>query len=54
MVREFRDSLREARTPELSGAVGLEALAVVLHVYESIAQGGAVMLPPHGPAALRA
>jgi predicted dehydrogenase len=54
MVREFRDSLREARAPELSGAVGLEALAVVLHVYESIAQGGAVMLPPPGPTASRA
>jgi UDP-N-acetyl-2-amino-2-deoxyglucuronate dehydrogenase len=54
MVREFRDSLRETRAPEMSGAVGLEVLAVVLHVYESIAQGGAVMLPLHGPAAPRA
>ena len=51
MVREFRDSIREAREPELSGAVGLEALAVVLHVYESMTQGVAVTLPPHGPAA---
>jgi hypothetical protein len=45
MVREFRDSIREARAPELSGAVGLEALGVVLSVYESMEKGVSVMLP---------
>ena len=46
MVREFRDSIREARAPEVSGAVGLEALGVVLTVYESMEKGTSVMLPP--------
>ena len=46
MVQEFRDSIREEREPEMSGAAGLEDLAVVLKVYESMEQGVAVLLPP--------
>ena len=49
MVREFCASIREGRAPEVSGAVGLAALAVVLHVYESMEQGVAVRLPPSAP-----
>ena len=49
MVQEFRASIREARAPEMSGAAGLDDLAVVLKVYESMEKGGAVMLPPSWP-----
>ena len=45
MVQEFRASIRERREPEMSGAAGLEDLAVVLKVYESMEKGVAVMLP---------
>ena len=43
MVREFRDSIREGRLPEVSGIEGLKDLALVLKAYESIEQG--VSLP---------
>jgi hypothetical protein len=49
MVQEFRASIREEREPEMSGAAGLEDLAVVLKVYESMEKGGAVVLPPAWP-----
>jgi predicted dehydrogenase len=49
MVQEFRASIREGREPEMSGAAGLDDLAVVLKVYESIEKGDAVMLPPSWP-----
>lgn len=39
MVREFRDSIREGRQPEMSGAEGLGDLAVVLQAYESMTRG---------------
>ena len=35
MVREFRDSIREGRNPEVSGADGLGDLKLVLKAYES-------------------
>ena len=43
MVREFRDSIVEAREPLTSGAVGIDDLSVVLKAYESIERG--VSLP---------
>jgi predicted dehydrogenase len=49
MVQEFRASIREEREPEMSGAAGLEDLAVVLKVYESMETGVAVLLPPAWP-----
>jgi predicted dehydrogenase len=49
MVQEFRNSIREEREPELSGSVGLAALAVVLKVYESMEHRHAVVLPPSEP-----
>jgi predicted dehydrogenase len=42
MVREFRDSIREGREPEVSGEEGLSDLAVVLKAYESMKQGAAL------------
>jgi predicted dehydrogenase len=39
MVREFRDSIREGRAPEVSGAEGLADLALVLRAYESVERG---------------
>lgn len=44
MVWEFRNSIREARQPEVSGAAGLDDLAVVLKAYESMASGQPVTL----------
>ena len=46
MVQEFRDSIRDKREPELSGAAGLNALAVVLNVYESMENRAVVLLSP--------
>ena len=46
MVQEFRDSIRDQREPELSGAAGLNALAVVLNVYESMKNRAVVLLSP--------
>ena len=43
MVREFRDSIREGREPQMSGAAGMDDLAVVLKAYESVERG--VSLP---------
>ena len=43
MVRAFRDSVRERQAPEMSGAEGLNDLAVVLKAYEAMEQG--VSLP---------
>ena len=43
MVQEFRDSIREGRDPEVSGAEGLQDLAVTLTAYASAAQG--IVLP---------
>jgi predicted dehydrogenase len=43
MVREFRDSIRDGRMPEVSGAEGLRDLALVLKAYESMEKG--VSLP---------
>jgi UDP-N-acetyl-2-amino-2-deoxyglucuronate dehydrogenase len=43
MVRAFRDSVREGQAPEMSGAEGLNDLAVVLKAYEAMEQG--VSLP---------
>ena len=43
MVQEFRDSIREGRDPEVSGAEGLRDLAVTLTAYASAAQG--IVLP---------
>jgi predicted dehydrogenase len=42
MVREFRDSIREGREPEVSGEEGLSDLAIVLKAYESMKQGAAL------------
>ena len=39
MVKEFVDSIREGRGPEMSGAEGLEDLALVLKAYESVGAG---------------
>lgn len=44
MVREFRDSIREGREPEVSGQEGLGDLAVVLKAYESMERGSALPL----------
>jgi predicted dehydrogenase len=44
MVAEFRDSIREGRAPEMSGAAGLEDLTVVLKAYESMETGQPVPL----------
>ncbi len=44
MVREFRDSIRQARPPEVSGAEGLADLALVLKAYESVALGASLPL----------
>jgi predicted dehydrogenase len=44
MVREFRDSIREGREPEVSGEEGLSDLAVVLKAYESMKQGAALSM----------
>jgi hypothetical protein len=49
MVQEFRASIREEREPEMSGAAGLDDLAVVLKVYESMETGDTVLLPPSWP-----
>jgi predicted dehydrogenase len=43
MVQAFRNSIQTGQEPEMSGAEGLRDLAVVLQVYESMAQG--VSLP---------
>src|SRR5262245_57816745 len=43
MIQAFRDSIRADQEPEMSGTEGLRDLAVVLKVYESMAQG--VSLP---------
>jgi predicted dehydrogenase len=42
MVREFRDSIREGREPEVSGQEGLADLAVVLKAYESVEKGASL------------
>ena len=44
MLREFRDSIREGREPEVSGVEGLNDLAVVLKAYESMERGALVSL----------
>ena len=44
MVREFRDSIREGREPEVSGQEGLSDLAVVLKAYESMGRGASLPL----------
>ena len=44
MVREFRDSIREGRQPEMSGREGLEDLEVVVKAYQSMESGVAVSL----------
>ncbi len=44
MVREFRDSIREGRQPEMSGREGLEDLEVVVKAYQSMQSGVAVAL----------
>ena len=44
MVREFRDSIREGRQPEMSGQEGLEDLKVVVKAYQSMESGVAVTL----------
>jgi len=45
MVREFQASIREEREPEMSGAAGLDDLAVVLKAYESMGKRAVVTLP---------
>ena len=42
MLREFRDSIRQGREPEMSGAEGLADLALVLAAYESARAGASV------------
>ncbi len=42
MVREFRDSIRQGREPEMSGREGLEDLEVVVKAYQSMESGVAV------------
>ena len=42
MVREFRDSIREGREPEVSGQEGLADLAVVLKAYECVEKGASL------------
>ncbi len=44
MVREFRDSIRQGREPEMSGREGLEDLEVVVKAYQSMQSGVAVAL----------
>jgi len=44
MVREFRDSIRQGRQPEMSGREGLEDLEVVVKAYQSMESGVAVAL----------
>ena len=44
MTLEFRDSIRQGRTPEMSGAEGLLDLALVLAAYESARRGAAVAM----------
>ena len=44
MVREFRDSIRQGRQPEMSGREGLEDLEVVVKAYQSMESGVAVRL----------
>ena len=46
MVQEFRNSNRESREPETSGAVGLEDLEITLKAYESMESGQSVLLDP--------
>ncbi len=46
MVREFRDSIREGRLPEVTGIQGLNDLALVLKAYESIEQGVSLPFAP--------
>ncbi len=46
MVREFRDSIREGRLPEVPGIEGLNDLALVLKAYESIEQGVSLPFAP--------
>ena len=46
MVREFRESIREGRLPEVSGIQGLNDLALVLKAYESIEQGVSLPFAP--------
>ncbi|HEY7493055.1 MAG TPA: Gfo/Idh/MocA family oxidoreductase [Candidatus Tectomicrobia bacterium] len=50
MVQAFRDSIRDGREPEMSGAEGLLDLAVVLKAYEAMEQGVTLALqrPPVG------
>jgi predicted dehydrogenase len=45
MVREFRDSIREGRQPEVSGQEGLADLSLVLRAYESVQRGTSLTLP---------
>jgi len=44
MVQEFRNSIREGREPETSGAVGLEDLEITLKAYESMESEQPVLL----------
>ena len=44
MVREFRDSIRQGRQPQMSGREGLEDLEVVVKAYQSMESGDAVSL----------
>ena len=44
MVREFRDSIRQGRQPEMSGREGLEDLELVVKAYQSMESGIAVTL----------
>ena len=44
MVREFRDSIREGREPEVSGVDGLNDLKLVLKAYESMNLGRSLPL----------
>ena len=44
MVREFSDSIRQGRQPEMSGREGLEDLEVVIKAYQSMDTGVAVAL----------
>ena len=44
MVREFRNSIREGREPEMSGLAGLDDLKVVLKAYESMEAGASLPL----------
>jgi predicted dehydrogenase len=46
MVQEFRNSIREGREPETSGAVGMEDLEITLKAYESTESGQPVLLDP--------